>query len=680
MSKPSHLSGQDYASPLSFDLGKAKLNKTVDIGNNGVSASTDQFGRVLQLSTYHPIHGIIVAAPDSQFDKTRYHDPQYVRQYRTKMLQMLANDEEGFGIVVRDLNLTFRLQHLSMSAARSSCTTKRGICVTTTMHVDDERNFSQTVVLRNPTTAPMFVDYRINLRLSVHRASYGQLTEGGPLIPPDCENHLHLEDNTTFSVTNPLLGGCLLGSLTLDDKPHVLSGIQESVSTGVLSDAISPVQTITIDTESQVTLRAQFTLFASIPDKDPVVPSRTCSGENRRLCSGWRDASRCSTYIVRRNVDYILGNCVVPMPGDVVGLITDHVALPLGWNRDNYWQWRLLLNVYQRLGKLLEPIQQDVYKTRIERALKGHLKWAHEVAERPHTFWHRSYVIAGKPKDGPTFQLDQQCYPLLELCDYSDAFPDDKTFVRDLVRGMAVREVLSSIVSRRDASSGLFPTDETPGDDAVDHPFHFSSHVLLWYTVYRTAKLFLEYGAPMGFSHQGVLDLATSIRRATLEHFIQNTEGDEESEGFQMIAYLVDGLGTKTFYHDANDIPTIFAVQWGFLTSEAEIKAWHNTMAFALSPRNRLGYVAGGDFSGLGSVHSKGPWPLGYFQELLYAHMTGDDAGREGAIKRIVGSMQWDGTFGEAVNSETGAVTSKAWFSWPGAMIGSMIVEEGIYF
>jgi hypothetical protein len=336
--------------------------------------------------------------------------------------------------------------------------------------------------------------------------------------------------------------------------------------------------------------------------------------------------------------------------------------------------------MYQRLDKLLEPTQRDVYKSRIERVLKGHLKWAHEVAERPHTFWHRSYVIAGKPKDGPTFQLDQQCYPLLELCDYSDAFPDDKTFVRGLVRGAAVHEVLSSIVSRRDTSSGLFPTDETPGDDAVDHPFHFSSHVLLWYTVYRIAKLFLEYGAPMGFSHQGVLDLAASIRRATLKHFIQDTEADEESGRGQRIAYLVDGLGTKTFYHDANDIPTIFAVQWGFLTSDAEIKAWHNTMAFALSPRNQLGYASGGDFSGLGSVHSKGPWPLGYFQELLYAHMMGDDAGREGAIKRIVGSMQWDGTFGEAVNVETGAVTSKAWFSWPGAMISAMIVEEGVCF
>lgn len=117
-------------------------------------------------------------------------------------------------------------------------------------------------------------------------------------------------------------------------------------------------------------------------------------------------------------------------------------------------------------------------------------------------------------------------------------------------------------------------------------------------------------------------------------------------------------------------------MKWRLLTSDNDIKAWHNTIAFAFSPRNQLGYATGGDFAGLGSVHSKGPWPLEYFQELLYAHMTGNGTSKTNAIKRIVGSMQWDETFGEAVNAETGAVTSKAWFSWPGSMIAAIIVEE----
>lgn len=41
------------------------------------------------------------------------------------------------------------------------------------------------------------------------------------------------------------------------------------------------------------------------------------------------------TYIIRRNVDYILGNCCVPVSENEVAVLADHVALPLGWNRDN---------------------------------------------------------------------------------------------------------------------------------------------------------------------------------------------------------------------------------------------------------------------------------------------------------------------------------------------------------
>jgi uncharacterized protein len=51
----------------------------------------------------------------------------------------------------------------------------------------------------------------------------------------------------------------------------------------------------------------------------------------------WHSAENQAQFIVRRNLEYILGNCTVPLPSqsDVACLITDHVALPLGWNRDN---------------------------------------------------------------------------------------------------------------------------------------------------------------------------------------------------------------------------------------------------------------------------------------------------------------------------------------------------------
>ena len=101
-------------------------------------------------------------------------------------------------------------------------------------------------------------------------------------------------------------------------------------------------------------------------------------------------------------------------------------------------------------------------------------------------------------------------------------------------------------------------------------------------------------------------------------------------------------------------------------------------MKFALSPLNDGGYYAEGKFGGLGSVHTKGPWPLGYAQEYVYAHLTENETEAEDAWRRIKGSMFWDGLFPEAVDCHTGDCVSKAWFSWPGSMIGIALLRFGL--
>lgn len=77
-------------------------------------------------------------------------------------------------------------------------------------------------------------------------------------------------------------------------------------------------------------------------------------------------------------------------------------------------------------------------------------------------------------------------------------------------------------------------------------------------------------------------------------------------------------------------------------------------------------------------MHTRGPWPLGYAQEFVYACQMGDEVKREDAWRRIKGSMFWDGLFPEAVDGETGDCVSKAWFSWPGAMIGSALLRYSL--
>lgn len=324
----------------------------------------------------------------------------------------------------------------------------------------------------------------------------------------------------------------------------------------------------------------------------------------------------------------------------------------------------------RKLSSLVVPEAASRYEQLLDQTLEGHLHWVFFTAERPHKFWHRSYLVTGRPKDGPVYQLDQQCYPILELCDYLAEFPERIAGFDMATATGVITEILDYILSTRDASSGLFPTDETPGDDEVIYPFHFSTHVLLWYTLRRLADLFNSVQVQSPYTSKGLQILADDIHRAAMDHFVIG--GKDGSK----IAYLVDGLGSHTFYHDGNDIPTVFATKWGFISTTEEVTAWKNTMTFALSEENQQGYASGGPFAGLGSVHSTGPWTLGYFQEMLYYAITEQHSAEQMAFTKIVNAMQWDGTFGEALDVTSGATTSKAWFSWPGSMIAAALLES----
>jgi len=311
------------------------------------------------------------------------------------------------------------------------------------------------------------------------------------------------------------------------------------------------------------------------------------------------------------------------------------------------------------------------YSSLIHKTVKGHLNWVFRRAERPYSFWHRSYLVTGPPKDGPLFQLDQQCYPYLELCDFFAEFPEESAFVEGICKEPGTSVTLALLESKRDAVTGLFPTDETPGDDAVEYPFHFSSHILLWYTFARFHDLTKAIGVDSEYNNLNLDKVAQEVRHSTIRHF----ETVNPNPGKPLFAYLTDGAGKTTLYHDANDIPTVLAPIWSFVQSKLELELWRNTMEFGVSPSNEKGYFIGEPFGGLGSVHTPDPWPLGFFQEFVFAQMTGNAEAEADAWRRIKGTMMWDGLFSEAIDRSTGECTSKAWFSWPGSMISGALVK-----
>jgi hypothetical protein len=304
--------------------------------------------------------------------------------------------------------------------------------------------------------------------------------------------------------------------------------------------------------------------------------------------------------------------CAMRAEPGTVCILADHRILPLSWNRDAYYVAALLR-------------ERGDHET-----VRAHLRWLFTVAERRDGLWGRSHLANGRVKD-PAFQLDQQCYPLLEAVEAGEG----ATYARE------IRETLAALERHRHGD--LYATAETPADDPMPLPFHFSSHVLLWRTLRALAGAGFEVDAER-------------LRRATLGSFVDRGR----------FAYATDGRGRFHHYHDANDLPTVLAPRWGFCA--ADDPTWRATVDFAWSEANAGGWYAG-PLGGLGSVHTPHPWPLGDAQELIVAKATGDvaRAARVRDTLRLVAT--WDGLYPEAYDAVTGEVRSRHWFAWPAAVI-----------
>ncbi|KAE9382119.1 hypothetical protein N431DRAFT_506983 [Stipitochalara longipes BDJ] len=594
--------------------------KTLDIGLDGSTVSTNSFG--------------------------------------DKLLDYVYSGERGFGIhlegTISDLDFNIAANNIIVTYSLGR------LHVTTTISVCKIQGVIHSTVLKSNSTQTIAASYTFALDISVNRASYGQLTEGGPIPIPPLRNEFQVFDESrTWAIVNRNLDAMIQGRLYCNGSPICLQPLQEE-SIGIdkpvnmtfhgLLD-INPGQTYSLVS----TYRLQpGTNFEKLPS-----PLKTVSPSRAEY---WTIKNKSMSLIVKGNLSYILGNCTIPVSNNSICLITDHI--------------RYLLDIHQNINRLTDTSTTQAYLCHIQSVVRQHLNWVFRIAQRPFGYWHRSYLVTGVPKDRSIFQLDQQCYPILELCDFLAHFPSQVDFVKSILNEETVTTILSILNGRQDPVTRLYPTEETPGDDAVEHPFHFSSHILLWHTFSRLANTLSTLGYASDALNPGNLNQkAEQIRTATLQHFVARNPTTQT----MMFAYLTDGAGTHTFYHDANDLPTLFIPSWGFASpSSHEHALWTRTMDFGLSPANTEGFFPKGPYGGLGSVHTRGPWPLGFAQELIFANLVGNRAAAMNAWRRVQGSMFMDGLFSEAVDAETGECTSKAWFSWPGSVIGSALLKFGV--
>lgn len=426
-------------------------------------------------------------------------------------------------------------------------------------------------------------DPAVSGELRLERAAYTQLTEGGPLRPAvaatttgEQEGARWLEDRAlgvaAAIVLAPTRGGLALAAAFGRDRADAVA---EARSLGASADALL---------ERELAAR-RAAPWSAQPD------------------------------LVRRAMAYAL-DCASCQVDGAVAILADHEILPLVWTRDAYYVARMLLAV--------APADECVRAT-----VDGFLRWCFERAERPDGWWPRSSLASGQVKDR-AFQLDQQLYPPLLLAEHARITGDRGLIVR---HGAAAERVLDALLDR--AEDGLIATAETPADDPLAEPFHFSSHLLLWRTL-------AAYG-------RDVEPLRARIR----ERFTR--------EG--RFAYAIGATGAR-HYHDANDVPTALAPAWGFCRPDDPV--WLATVEYAWSGRNE-GYVAG-PLGGLGSLHTKHPWPLGDLQRVIVARARGDAGAETAAWERLERVEMWDGLLPEAYDERDGTVASRHWFAWPNTL------------
>ncbi|HET7699406.1 MAG TPA: glycoside hydrolase family 125 protein [Candidatus Limnocylindria bacterium] len=557
--------------------------KPLDVGNGIVAGSLTAGGRWLELGIAHRVHGRVVVTDAPAFDPERRFDQPAVRRYRAA----LADPERpGFGLAALAGPATAALLEASFPVAIHD---RGGARVEVVTFAPPGRHGAVQIVRAVMAGGGLDLGWTGTLRLG--RAAYTQLTRGGPL-PEVEERPLRGADGRTVWVVDETLGAAV-AIAPPDPSAHTGTHVTAIALADRLADAIREANDLVRHGERllEETVEARRTLWSGA-DLGP------------------------AQNVARRAVAYAL-DCAASEAGEgSTAVLADHVILPLVWTRDAYYVCRALLALAPREGAALAARS---------------LRWCFESAERPEGWWPRASLATGGAKDH-TFQLDQQLYPLLLLEDHARHSGDD-TLLR---RYAADRDrVLDALLARR-TTYGLIATAETPADDPIDAPYHFSSHVLLWRALRDVAP-----------------HTAEEVRRATLAHFVIRGR----------FAYAVggpDGQGAH-HYHDANDLPTVFAPGWGFCASDDPV--WRATIEFAWSS-GHAGYFAG-RYAGLGSVHTPHPWPLGDLQELVVARVQGDRARAADAGARLRRVAMWDEMLPEAYEERTGAVASRHWFAWP---------------
>lgn len=210
-------------------------------------------------------------------------------------------------------------------------TAPEGVQVHRTVSVAADGSVKQTTVLSTQVPTAVSVPVQLNLGMSLNRASYGQLTEGGPIPLPESLNLFQVaKDGSSFTLQNPNLSTTVDGNFTTDSVDF--AGLEFDDTKQTFCD--EPVQ-CKATTRVKIMPGVPVTLTLSFRLRTPGSSYSVPSNPDAAHTPAWKLQDPAALKIIHGNLEYVLGNCTIPISKTSTCVITDHVALPLGWNRDN---------------------------------------------------------------------------------------------------------------------------------------------------------------------------------------------------------------------------------------------------------------------------------------------------------------------------------------------------------
>ncbi|HZD58033.1 MAG TPA: hypothetical protein VE136_14985, partial [Anaerolineales bacterium] len=394
------------------DLDFARPYKPLDFGNGRAAGSVALDARILTLSTYHPYFGYVTLSAHPPFPDEKRFDQAAVRAYRAGLADPSAS---AFGLVPGEpwTQSSVGLLEDAVPRIRLANASLQAQVTTWALQGPDKPPAAAVQEWQLENISGKSLDWSFTWRGLIHltRASMTQLTEGGVIPFPSAHITVDFSEGVLV-IHNPALDSAvaILG-LPLTPPFNQAGTAVEVAIPGHLNFQPAESKTLTFTlafgrTPAQARQRAEHRTKLDLHAGLDAI----CQAAKAR--SGQIDSFVPSQVqlLGHRALSYVLGCCALRV-NESNCLLTDHQILPLSWTRDAY---------YIAVALMSQPGKRNLD------IVRRHLLWLFERARRPDGHWGRAYLPNGFPKDD-AFQLDQQCYPLLELADYERTSHDHVT-------------------------------------------------------------------------------------------------------------------------------------------------------------------------------------------------------------------------------------------------------------